>query len=250
MERVRRRGHSFHPSFPLFLSFRILDFVQHQRGLEQEVVVVLAVFVVHHHEAGGIVGGRFRHDLPVGDGVQPVFEVVGAQIAAIVLKTDHYGKLVEGEQIIRFLIQLFLQVYDIVPSEIDPGAFAEEYVAPAVEGDDIPEPVFFEVLEHEVFDRHLGGAELLEGILQLPLIEPEIFPVGFPAVRPHIDHFFYPPDSMSQFIYLGGNAHDVHIRVVDPGLDENLVGSMFKDQEAYFTNRVEIGVTAVNIAIL
>ena len=182
--------------------------------------------------------------------MQPIFQVIGTQVAAVVFKIDDHGELVERKQIIRFLVELFLQVYDIVTLEIDAGALTEEYIAPPIEGDNVAEAVFSEVFQQEVLDRHLAWAKLLESVLQLPVVEAEVFLIRFAAHSAEVHHLLSPPDGMAQFIDLGVHVHDIYVGVVNPGFDEDLVGPLFKYQKADFTYCVKIGVAAVNVAVL
>lgn len=165
-------------------------------------------------------------------------------------KVDNNRELIQREEIIRLLVQFLLQVNDIVSLEVDAGAFAEEHIAAAIEGDDIAETVFAQVFEQEVPDGHFTGPQLLKGKLQLAVVHPEFFVKRLAAHGAQVHDFFGAADGMAQFIDPGKYINDIDVRIVEPGFDEYFVGPLFKDQQADFADCVEIGVAAINIAIL
>ena len=195
----------------MLFRFGRLDLIEQQGGFHEEVVVILAIFVMDHEQAGGIPGGRPRHQLFGGDGVQPVLEVIGAQVGALDAHIRDDRKFIEGEEVICFLIEFALQVDDVHPVEVDPGAFTEEDIAAAVEGDDIADAIFLEVGQQEFFDPALHRAEFLKGILQSPVVELEIFHERAGAAGAHIDDLFDPGKGMTQFIDFGVDADEIDV---------------------------------------
>jgi len=182
------------------------------------------VFIVDHHKARGIVSGRFGGYLPGSDGVQPEFQIIGTQIIAIVIEIDHDGQLIEGKQVVGFLIQVFLQIDDVVALEVGAGAFAEENIPTTIKNHDIPESVFSKVFDKEIADRLFRRLQLPEGVLQSAIVQSKIFTEGFAALGPHIDHLLGAADGVAQLIGFGINADEIYVSVVNPAFDENLVG--------------------------
>lgn len=234
----------------LFRLLVLLNFIEQEGTFHHEVIMVVPVLIVDHQQASGIVSGRFRYNLTVCDGVQPIFQVVRTQVATVMLKINDLGELVEGEQVISLFIELFLQVNDVVAVKPASGALAQENIPAPIEGDEVAEAVLTQVFDQEVLDWHPGGTELIEGSGQFLFFQSEIFTEWFTTVCAHIHHLLNATDCMPQFIYFRVDAHEVNIGVVDEGLYENSVGVLFKYQQADFTNGVEIGISSVNVAVL
>jgi len=159
--------------------------------------------------------------------MQPVLEVIGAQVGAVIFKVDDYCQFVEGEEVIGLLVEVLLQVDDVVAAKVGARSFAEEDIASSVKGDDIPEAVLAQVFDQEVLDRHFSGPQLFKGILQIPVLEAVILAKRFAAARSQVYHFFGPADGMAEFVNLGVHADDVNVGVVDPTFQKDLVGPFF-----------------------
>lgn len=151
----------------LFRLLVLLNFIEQEGTFHHEVIMVVPVLVVDHQQACSIVSGRFRYNLTVCDGVQPIFQVVRTQVATVMLKINDLGELIEREQVIRLFIELFLQVNNVVTVKTAAGSLTKEYVPPPVKGDEVAETVFAQVLDQKVFDRHPGWAKLIESSGQL-----------------------------------------------------------------------------------
>lgn len=84
----------------------------------------------------------------------------------VMFKINDFGEFVEGEQVISFFIEFFLQVNDVVVVKLAFGVFVQENILVFIEGDEVMEVVFMQVFDQEVFDWYLGGVELIEGFGQ------------------------------------------------------------------------------------
>ena len=62
------------------------------------------------------------------------------------VKTGDNSKFIQGEQIVCFLIQVFLNIDDVMAHKFDTRTLAEENIPATVKDNDILEAIFIEVL--------------------------------------------------------------------------------------------------------
>lgn len=211
--------------------------------------MVVHVFVVYHEQAGCIPGGRHGAQLARCYGVYPVLQVVGAQVAVVEAEVDHFGQLVEREEIIGLFIDGLLEVHDAGAPEVYSGAFAEEDVASPVEDEEVAHIVLSEAGEQETFDPVLNRSHLLEGKFQGALIEFVFFEIGACLACFHVDDFPHALDGVSQFIGFGINGYVIDIEAIAPGFDKDFTAFHFKSQYRSFCNDEVIGITSVDVAV-
>lgn len=233
------------------LSFllRRLYLIQQQRRFHQEVVVELAVLVVYHQQAGGIPGGGLRVELLGGDGVQPVLQVVGAQVGPFDAAIDDHRKFVEGEEVVGFLVEVLLQVDDIHAIQAHARFFAQEQVAAAVEGDKVFHLVLLDIGEEELLDPLMHRLQLAEEEVERLFIQLEFFLEGAGAAGFHVDHLLGSRHGVAQLIHFGIDADVINVQTISPGLDKYFIAAGVKNQQGDFGYGKEIGEAAVYVAI-